>query len=261
MLTADSVRTSLDFGALFGAHVAKLKRRADGAATGLCPFHEDDHPSLSINLATGLFYCFSCGAKGDVFSFYQRMKGVDFSAAVRDLGQLAGLAEDAPMRQLVVARFEYRDAASNLLYFKERLEPGRDGRKKEFRFFHGSRQPGRGCDAVWYRLPEVLRAKAVLIVEGEAKADLLASWGLRATCLDSGAGSKLTEEMVLQLAGKRIVILPDNDAPGRRYAQRLAGSLVGKVEVLKVLELPGLPEKGDILDWTRESERRSPESD
>ena len=53
----------------------------------------------------------------------------------------------------------------------------------------------------------------MLIVEGEAKADLLASWGLAATCLDSGACSKLTDEMISQLTGKRIVILPDNDAP------------------------------------------------
>jgi hypothetical protein len=40
------------------------------------------------------------------------------------------------------------------------------------------REPKRGPDPVLYRLPEVLRAKALLIVEGEAKADLLVSWGL-----------------------------------------------------------------------------------
>jgi hypothetical protein len=170
-----------------------------------------------------------------------------------DLGASDSGRRAGQVQQRVVARFEYRDAAGKLHYFKERLEPGRDGRKKEFRFFHGRRQPGRGCDAVWYRLREVLRAKAVLIVEGEAKADLLASWGLRATCLDSGAHSAMTTEMIYQMSGKRIAILPDNDPPGREYANRLASRLYGKVGSLRVVELPGLVEKGDILDWTNQS--------
>jgi hypothetical protein len=158
-----------------------------------------------------------------------------------------------------MGKFEYHDHNGRLLYWKERLEPGRDGRRKEFLFFHfgveGKKKSGRGCDPVLYRLPKVLKVKSVLIAEGEAKADLLASWGLVATCLDSGASSKLTDEMVRRLCGKRVVILPDNDSPGREYARRLAEALVKRVEMLKVVKLPGLPDKGDILAWTRESKR------
>ena len=254
-MNADVVRERLDYATFFGAHVKRLQRKGNGEATGLCPFHDDQTASLSVNLAAGLFNCFACHATGDAFTFYRKLKGVDFPSAVRELGALVGLA-DKPPTQRVVDHFDYHDAESKLLYTKERIEPGRDGRRKEFRFFHvgagGKRQTGRGCDAVLYRLPDVLRAKCLIIVEGEAKADLLASWGLPATCLDTGVGSKLTEAMIQQLAGKRIVILPDNDEPGREYANRLASQLYRRAASLRIVELPGLPEKGDILDWTRE---------
>jgi hypothetical protein len=51
------------------------------------------------------------------------------------------------------------------------------------------------------------------------------------------------------LRGAKVVILPDNDEPGRKHAQQAAKSLHGKAASVKVLELPGLPEKGDISDW------------
>ena len=156
-----------------------------------------------------------------------------------------------------MARFDYHNSAGKLLYSKERLEPGRDGRKKEFRFFHhdssGKRQSGRGTETVLYKLPNVLGARALIIVEGEAKADLLTRWGLAATCLDTGAQSKLTEEMIGQLSGKRIAIIPDNDEPGRQHATRIAKALYGKVETLKIVKLPSLPEHGDIRDWVNDA--------
>jgi len=44
-----------------------------------CPFHEDRHPSLSINEEEGVFYCFGCGVSGDVFDFLMRWSGKPFS--------------------------------------------------------------------------------------------------------------------------------------------------------------------------------------
>ena len=51
----------------------------------ICPFHDDHHPSLSVNINNGLFNCFACDAKGDVIAFYQRIKNVDFKTALREL--------------------------------------------------------------------------------------------------------------------------------------------------------------------------------
>jgi putative DNA primase/helicase len=50
---------------------------------------------------------------------------------------------------------------------------------------------------------------------------------------------------------EKVVILPDNDNPGREYATRIANTLHGKVKELKIVELPGLQDKGDIIDWVK----------
>lgn len=149
----------------------------------------------------------------------------------------------------VTGRYEYRDASGNLLYWKERLEPGRNGERKEFCFYHGMGERGRGGESVLYNLPIVIASKAVIITEGEKQADLLKTWGLCATSLDSGAGSKLLPSMICVLTGKRIAILQDNDEPGTMYALKLAKGLQGKFESLRIVLLPDLPDKGDIMDW------------
>lgn len=52
---------------------------------GLCPFHEDHHPSLSVNPEKQYFTCFACGEKGDVIHFLQKIEGVSFGEAVKKL--------------------------------------------------------------------------------------------------------------------------------------------------------------------------------
>ena len=60
---------------------------------GLCPFHEDHHPSLVVNQEKQYFTCFACGEKGDVIHFLQKIEGLSFKEAVKQLtvdrGQLA----------------------------------------------------------------------------------------------------------------------------------------------------------------------------
>lgn len=52
-----------------------------------CCFHEDRNPSLSINIESGHFKCFSCDAKGcDILAFHQLRYGFDFITAAKDLG-------------------------------------------------------------------------------------------------------------------------------------------------------------------------------
>lgn len=58
--------------------------------TGLCPFHNDTNPgSFSVNMESGAFYCFSCGASGgDIIDFHQQLHGVGFRDAVDDLEEI-----------------------------------------------------------------------------------------------------------------------------------------------------------------------------
>lgn len=56
-----------------------------GKATGICPFHDDHHPSLQVDMARQTFTCFACGAHGDVFSFLQKIENCSFAEAVNKL--------------------------------------------------------------------------------------------------------------------------------------------------------------------------------
>src|SRR5205085_10741321 len=49
--------------------------------------------------------------------------------------------------------------------------------------------------------------------------------------------------------GRRVVILPDNDEAGRKHAREVAANLSPVAAEVRILELPGLPPKGDVSDW------------
>ena len=66
-------------------------RRVGRRSTGLCPFHAEKTPSFSVNEEIGRYYCFGCGAKGDVFTFVQDMEHLDFAGAVEWLANRSGI--------------------------------------------------------------------------------------------------------------------------------------------------------------------------
>jgi hypothetical protein len=102
-----------------------------------------------------------------------------------------------------------------------------------------------------YRLPELLAAppaSTVFIPEGEKDVDNIRSDSLIATTNAGGAG-KWNAGLNEYLRGHHAILLPDNDDPGRKHAGEIARNLIGIAASVKVLSLPGLPEKGDVSDW------------
>ncbi|MFW6325946.1 MAG: DNA primase [Desulfovermiculus sp.] len=69
-------------------------RQAGERWMGVCPFHQESQPSLSVHPERGLFYCFGCHASGDVIDFYSQINGLDFVEAVRELAGEAGVELD-----------------------------------------------------------------------------------------------------------------------------------------------------------------------
>ncbi len=57
-----------------------------------CPFHNERTASFSISPERNLYYCFGCGAKGDIFTFVQQFEGVDFNGALKILAERAGVS-------------------------------------------------------------------------------------------------------------------------------------------------------------------------
>ncbi len=104
---------------------------------------------------------------------------------------------------------------------------------------------------VLYRLPELLAAgptRPVFVPEGEKDVDALWGIGYLATTNAMGAG-KWRPQYSESLRGRHVVILPDNDQPGRQHAQAVAQSLAGVAASVRILELLGLPAKGDVSNW------------
>ena len=83
------VRESSDIVAVISEHV-QLKR-VGRRFSGLCPFHSEKSGSFSVNQEQGLYYCFGCGAKGDVITFVREIEHVDFVGAVEFLAGKAGV--------------------------------------------------------------------------------------------------------------------------------------------------------------------------
>lgn len=72
-----------------GAYVAL--KRSGKSLTGLCPFHNEKTPSFSVSPTKQLYYCFGCGASGDVFDFVMQYERLDFVEAVKRLAERAGI--------------------------------------------------------------------------------------------------------------------------------------------------------------------------
>jgi DNA primase len=62
-------------------------RKAGGRYLGRCPFHEERTPSFSVNPVEKLYYCFGCGAGGDLITFVEQTENMDFTGAVEWLGE------------------------------------------------------------------------------------------------------------------------------------------------------------------------------
>jgi DNA primase len=92
VIPPDFVQTLLarvDIVDLIGRHVPLKKSGAN--CTGLCPFHGEKTPSFSVSPAKQMYYCFGCGAHGDVVKFLMEFMGTGFVEAVQDLAQQAGM--------------------------------------------------------------------------------------------------------------------------------------------------------------------------
>ena len=85
----ERVRAATDLVAVAGEHIAL--RRAGRRWQGLCPFHAEKSPSFSINAEEGLYYCFGCGAGGDVITFVREIEHLEFAEAVERLAARSGI--------------------------------------------------------------------------------------------------------------------------------------------------------------------------
>jgi hypothetical protein len=226
------------------ADVERIAQKLGGAKPArnggwmcLCPAHSDKNPSLSLSLnkdGQPLVHCFAGCSQNAVI------------AKIKDLG-LWGDGNEAKPK--IEQAYDYLDADGNLVHqtvrmfpkgFWQRRPDGHGGWIKSLK----------GIKTVLYRLPELLAAKHVYVVEGEKDVHTIEKLGRVATCNPMGAG-KWQDHYSEWLKGKIVFILVDNDDAGRNHAAMVALSLHRHGIKCKIVELPNLPEKGDVTDWKR----------
>ena len=225
-------------------HFSDIKWNGEQGITR-CPLPShggpDRHPSLSINVEKSVYHCFSEG------------RGGTLTQLAAELGwEHPPIAEfSTPTVSQPIASYEYRTADGALAYVVDRFEP------KNFRM---RRPDGDGFafnlnDVVPlpYRLPELLAAqqsgRTIFVTEGEKDAGRLHFAGLVATTNHGGAGNWTLAHSQYFKEGAEVVVLPDNDQPGRKHALTVATQLMQRGCRVKIVDLPGLPEKGDVSDW------------
>lgn len=211
----------------------------------VCPWHDDKNPSLIV-YQDGHHHCFACEAHGDALDLIRQLDRCELPQAVQRLEEVAGITPQASKGPgELVAVYPYRDEADQLLFEVCRYAP------KTFR----QRKPD-GDGWTWklgdvrkplYRLSEVLKSPVVFIVEGEKDADNAKRHGLTATTTAGGANAPWLQEYTDVLTGKTVFIIPDNDEPGRKRAQRVCEYLKGAAEEALIVELPA-PHK-DLSDY------------
>jgi len=167
-----------------------------------------------------------------------------------------GHAGNVPPWENVGQRYPYHDAAGHLVMEVIRTITGSP------RFVQRRPDPSNPSGWKWsvkdipveqrplYRLPQLIASNAefIFVCEGEKDCDSLAATGLIATTNVGGAG-KWRPEYSVHFTGRHVVVLPDNDPPGRDHAATVAASLAGLAASVRILGLPDLRPKGDVSDW------------
>lgn len=223
-----------------------------------CPVHGDKHPSMSVTVKDVkgtekiLLHCFAKCKTADILD-KMGLGPQDLIVNPTPQRGFSGAQKSRGQRKLV-ARYDYLDQDGHFLFQKTRFQ-WEDG-KKEFAWSHkdssGQWVKGRGGEAVLFNLPVLNTTDLVYLVEGEKDVLTLQHHGKPAVSLPDGANSKWLPSFTEALRGKKVVILQDNDDPGKACAARCANALYGTAASVKVLDLTkewdNLAPHGDISD-------------
>lgn len=137
----EEVRTRNDIVEVISGYVRLQKKGSN--YFGLCPFHNEKSPSFSVSPGKQMYYCFGCGAGGNVITFLMEYENQTFPEAVRTLAQRAGIAlpeadDSKEARQADSRRaklLEINKEAAKYFYYQLRTERGSVGmeylRKRE----------------------------------------------------------------------------------------------------------------------------------
>ncbi len=252
-------------------HLTGVKETSSGRWQACCPAHKDIHASLSISQGDGgraLVHCHAGCALSQVLAkigltesdLFARTTMMDNPGCKTPLSTEAREVRSYETPDDAIAAVE---AQINGEHVDSWSYPGDSFRVARFALRSGGKtyRPIHREEEGWkvgdppgplplYRGNEFPNGGPVVVVEGEKVADAACKVGLPAVTSAHGAKSAKKSDWG-PLAGRDVTILPDNDEAGRRYAQDVAEILTSldPPAVVRIIELPGLGEHGDRVDW------------
>jgi hypothetical protein len=249
-------------------------RTSGGGFMARCPAHNDRIPSLSVGLSRRgggvLIHCFAgcctedvLAALGLTYSDLYDGWGLPAQNVAKPAPSIAAPAasiqpERKPRLGRPSAIYTYLDEEEQIVMQVRRwdTEEGKMIRQRRPDGSGGWINNLRGVRRVLYRLPELVDAigsiRRIYVVEGEKNVEDLRSRGLVATTNPHGAGTwnSYGDGYGRSLAGAHVVLLADNDDPGRAHRAEVAHAVAPFVASLRLVDLPGLAAAGaDVSDW------------
>jgi len=208
--------------------------------------------NISIDEQRNVWKDHATGAGGGILDLVVWARGGSLAEAAAWLEEQLEVDEIPLWNRTPTAVYRYTNEDGNLLGEKCRYEPGLKGRKKDFLQRHYDAS-GRLVYRQWsrpvlYHLPEIIEAPIIFLVAGEKDVETLRQHGFCGTTSPGGENSRWRPEYTETLRGKEIILIPDNDGPGRRHAAKVARALFGSVAKLTILTLEGEGIK-DATDW------------
>ncbi|MFN3701589.1 MAG: AAA family ATPase [Alphaproteobacteria bacterium] len=212
--------------------------------------------SLKINMSgekAGLWQDFEIDHGGDIFDLWAAVHGLDtqrdFPAVLRSCADWLGLSSVVPPISLQRREWIYADISGKPLVTVKRTD-GADGKKTFLPYDHIARKHSMPESRPLYNLPGIAASDRIIITEGEKCAQVLIDLGIPATTVMGGANFDPAKTDFSPLAGKDILIWPDNDKAGQEYVERLKTGLQSiKPRSLRVIIPPAdKPEKWDAAD-------------
>lgn len=217
----------------------------------VCCFHQERKASLFYYESTGSYICYGCGRHGvsseKYLHYIDNLKSYNLTERLGD----------------PVASYPYKDEEGKILYQKFRFEKRNDKGEieKTYRIWKPDGKGGwirniQEVRRVIYNLDKINNSsdKVIFLLEGEKDCDNLMTKfeGVLATTSDIGAGrgiKKWRPEYYEYFQDREVIIIPDNDRVSKIFYRDIGNNLVGIAKSIKYLELPELPEHGDISDW------------
>ena len=263
-----AVRVSEDDVQHLASVLGQPGRLANGSWSCCCPAHDDREASLSLKVGDDGKLLWHCHAGCDQLAVRDALAAAGYldgssSHRHRNGTRSKPATGHAPLAKIpkskvhqgkdvqqlgrIVATYDYVDVTGVLLFQVVRYHP---------KTFRPRRPHGNGwkyglgqTKPILYRLPAIGAAETVFVVEGEKDADALAALGLCTTTSPTGA-SNWQDAFAQAFTDKHVVVLPDNDEAGCRYALNVAtSSLTHEARSVRIVKLPDLPDKGDVSDW------------